>query len=520
MTLERQFFTCLPLVVLFPQFFPRKQNLCSKMMNERKEKEKVQPSLVSQSNNGLGLRVALGRLVRLIPFFVLYFARENLKLMLDGLPSDQSFKSINLVFFATSAIVIPISTGFWSRLGDKLGSRSTVLVTILLCLTLFDLVTIGVLAFSSVPQNHSMIWLVVVRFCEGLLGGAATVHSLTLAYAADVSSPNQRALMFTLLLGFSLLAAFIGQMLSALLFNLSNLLFASSCVVILSVLNITYVLSFLSLPITSNNSRERASCNFHGLKDFLKTAFSFFTVLAPGVAFERGRMTLLGVALFAHSLTMYDATLKIVSVYFPHYLNKMGWFVLFLWILEMVSLVIILPIIIYRYRSTRMSSSSPITANRTLAALLAFGTTALDLLGFIPSSDQLMFILFGILFPGIFSVGIPPLLLAIGTLYIDQPVGQDTGNGSVGFVLGGLVGLQHLGQVISLQLYYLLNQTWDHVPKETYLFTPALLGTAGALLLFSRKWDVADVSRDEWGVVHSELGDEETSALAPSRVEE
>ncbi|KAF5371713.1 hypothetical protein D9758_003420 [Tetrapyrgos nigripes] len=437
------------------------------------------------------------------------------------LPSDQSCKSINLVYLAISAIVIPISTGFWSRLGDKLGSRSTVLATILLCLALLDLVTIGVLAFSPVTQNLPMIWMVVVQFCEGLLGGTATVHSLTLAYAADVSSPNQRALMFTLLPGFSLLAAFIGQMLSTLLFNWSsNLLFASSCAVILSVLNISYVLSFLSLPITSNNSRERASYNFHGLKDFLKTAFSFFTVLAPGVAFERAGITWLGVALFAHSLTTYDAMLKIVSVYFPHYLKEMLWFMLLLTILEIVSLVIILPIVIYRYCSTRMSSPFPITASRTLAALLAFGTTALDLLGFISSSHQLMFILFGIVFPGIFSIGIPPLLFAIGTLYIGQPVGQDS-NGGFGFVLGGLIGLERLGQVIAQQLYYLLNQTGDHVPKEIYLFTPALLGTVGVLLLISRKWDgVADGSRDDWGVVHSELGDEETSALAPSRVEE
>ncbi|THU76234.1 hypothetical protein K435DRAFT_787301, partial [Dendrothele bispora CBS 962.96] len=276
-------------------------------------------------------------------------------------------------FFAVEmvhSVAIVISIGFWSRLGDHLENRSLVLRIILSGLLLWDVVTVLVVK-SSISQTSPVIRLLTEAVCDGLFGGTATVYALLHAYAVDVSLPGRRALLFTILQGCSIACEILGGLLLILFSGLLH----------------------MNRPLSSSELTVRTACE--------DGPIGFSTV---------------GLFLNIHSTDLgilVTIVILVTAVIVVH----------------AISLLVVIPVLITQCRVAQPTSTT--ASSRLLATMIAFGATVADLIAFIPSSHEIIFIVFGVFIPATIVVGLSPLLFSVGTLYFD------------------LAGLQCLGEVIS-----------------------------------------------------------------------
>ncbi|THV07367.1 hypothetical protein K435DRAFT_833693, partial [Dendrothele bispora CBS 962.96] len=474
------------------------------------------------------LSTSLKSLLRILPFLILYYARHTAKKVQNSLiywdachnfeePTHHDLVTRSSLHHPTAltsvhdckigswgrhektiqmvhTVAIVISIGFWSRLGDHLENRSLVLRIILSGLLLWDLVTVLVVK-SSIPQTSPVIWLSMEAVYDGLFGGTAAVYALLHAYAVDVSLPGQRALLFTILQGCSITCEILGRLL---LISFSGLLHINGplssestfrtavCSIILSAVSILYIF------LVSSKSTRRHSVNdtVLNLRGFLVTALSPLVTFATSA-----KMALLGLALLAYSLTSNDTDRKLIYAALELHrslstdlgiLVTIVILVTAVIVVHAISLLVVIPVLITQCRVAQPTSTT--ASSRLLATMIAFGTTVADLIAFIPSSHEIIFIVFGVFIPATIVVGLSPLLFSVGTLYFDL-AGKSK---QVGFVLGAMAGLQCLGEVISGYIFVAIGDGTGIRPRSVYLLTPALLAIVGLCLILLKIWEVPD----------------------------
>ncbi|THU97683.1 hypothetical protein K435DRAFT_796282 [Dendrothele bispora CBS 962.96] len=155
-------------------------------------------------------------------------------------------------------------------------------------------------------------------------------------------------------------------------------------------------------------------------------------------------------------------------------------------VVQAISLLVVIPVLITQCRVARPTSTT--ASSRLLATMIAFGATVADLIAFIPSSHEIIFIVFGVFIPATIVVGLSPLLFSVGTLYFDL-AGKSK---QVGFVLGAMAGLQCLGEVISGYIFVAIGDGTGIRPRSVYLLTPALLAIVGLCLILLKTWEAPD----------------------------
>ncbi|KAK7463561.1 hypothetical protein VKT23_006908 [Stygiomarasmius scandens] len=472
----------------------------------------------------------LKRLLRVLPFLILYQTRTQVKLFQNwvtyscrplqgtiyhptsaqsslqypGVPPFCKIGSLDLATVCTIVhfVAVVISVGFWGRLGDHLQSRKLVLLVILSGLILFDLTTILVVKLS-LPEPP-VIWLLFEAAYDGLFGGSAAVYALLRAFAVDFSLPNQRAILFTVLQGFSIVGNIVGGLLFSLLFN-SPLFDGDHSVsavrlavfaFIVSVINTFYVAACLPKTPPTSTDRNITSSNF------------IFTALSPFTTFaSTAKMGLLGLATLALSMTSSDSIRKLLfSLQYVHHPVIDQCLFIILFVVQIIGTFVIVPVLITHCRVTR--TTSIVASNRLLATMIGFWTTISNLLAFIPSPHGVAFILFGVYTPAFVLDGLMSLLFTIGTMYFDA-VGRSQ---EIGFLLSAMAGLQSFGGVL---FYYVSLAITRHPlsgPKSAFLLTPGLLAITTFSLFLLRGWETPD----RHVLVESP---EETSAL-PAPAEE
>ncbi|KAK7463577.1 hypothetical protein VKT23_006923 [Stygiomarasmius scandens] len=364
-----------------------------------------------------------------------------------------------------------------------------------------DLTTILVVKLS-VPEP-SVIWLLFEAAYGGLFGGSAAVYALLRAHIVDFSLPNQRAILFTVLQGFSIIGGIISDLLYTILLSLfsgdHSVLVVRLAVIafILSAISTFYVAAFLPKTAPRPTDRNVASSNF------------IFTALSPFVTFvSTAKMGLVGLATLTLSMASSDSTRKLFFYNFQYGndLAIINYFWIVLFTIKAIGMLVIIPILITRCRVTRTTSNA--ASNRLLATMIGFWATISNLLAFIPSPHGVVFILFGVYIPAFILDGLMPLLFTIGTMYFDA-VGRSQ---EIGFLLSAMAGLQNFGGVLFFYVFLAITEDPLSVPKSVFLLTPGLLAITTLSLFLLRGWETPD----RHVLVEST---EETSAL-PAPAEE
>ncbi|KAK7463562.1 hypothetical protein VKT23_006909 [Stygiomarasmius scandens] len=183
--------------------------------------------------------------------------------------------------------------------------------------------------------------------------------------------------------------------------------------------------------------------------------------------------------LLGGSATIY-ALLRAYAVDFSlpgQWLSAYIWIVLL--VVQVIGTLVTVPALTIYYHIT-----PSLRANQLLATMIGLLATVSDLLAFIPSLHERMFMLFGIFIPAFIVNNLMPLLFTIGTMYFDA-VGRSQ---EIGFLLSAMAGLQNFGGVLSYYIFLAIMEDPSTGPKSAFLLTPGLLAFTTLSLFLLRGW--------------------------------
>ncbi|KAJ7066985.1 major facilitator superfamily-domain-containing protein [Mycena amicta] len=119
---------------------------------------------------------------------------------------------LQTMFTTTMGFLSALTTGWWSRFGERHG-RTRVLTFSLLGLLLTDLIFVLASTPSTPFSSHGHKLLLLAPIIEGLLGGWSTLQSAISAYISDCTSSGSRASMFSRFSGVLFIGLGIGPIL-------------------------------------------------------------------------------------------------------------------------------------------------------------------------------------------------------------------------------------------------------------------------------------------------------------------
>ncbi|KAF9432392.1 hypothetical protein BGZ76_010858 [Entomortierella beljakovae] len=90
-----------------------------------------------------------------------------------------------------SAVMTTLSVRYWSKLGDRIGRKRA----LQLC-AFGSIVSVLLSLFVRLNKNVSLLFLILAESIEGATGSGMSYSALTHAYAADVTTPEERTVVF------------------------------------------------------------------------------------------------------------------------------------------------------------------------------------------------------------------------------------------------------------------------------------------------------------------------------------
>lgn len=433
---------------------------------------------------------------------------------------------IQAAVVTTMSALSAITTGFWSRRGDKSG-RKPILSAFLIGALLMEVVFVFVMDPDSVFGQYGEKFILVGPILEGLVGGLSTFNGVVHAYISDCTRHGSRSKIFSTVQGMVFVGLATGPPFAAILLpgtGYSNSFFYISVTLIFITLLYVNIVCPESLSPVQRESVHEAQDDEPQFKSspvqvtrslvsrFLASLLSPILMFAPRrIPSSRKRnysMPLVGLALFVYlvSTGVYSAKYLYAQHVFTWTTSGLGYYMSILWITRAFNLLVFLPIVI-SYLKPKPTSAQTGTPNaHDIAAELKFdrylaqisvGVDGLadSLVALTASRSQPIFVALSCL--SSFTSGGNPALHSLGAVCL-HACGYSA---EVGTLFGAMGVLSAIAHIISPYIYAgTYSKTVATFPEAIFVLAACLLFTA--VLLLSR------VSPDENEIagIHSRAG--------------
>ncbi|KAJ6494871.1 hypothetical protein C8R47DRAFT_1266749 [Mycena vitilis] len=395
--------------------------------------------------------------------------------------------SLNVASMITTCVLSALSTGWWSRFGDRHGRRYALMIPVLGSILLN--VAFVLIAGSSALEGLAQPLIFVGFLLNGLLGGEATfqgaVHAclprrilvLISPYFGIRSDVVSRSSIFSVLQGLFILCTVLGSWSGfGMDFMKPFLTFGVSA--ILGGLNLAFIFFFLpeSLPEEFQDARSFKPI----LQDVRSSIYSTITVFFTG-----HRLAFLGFAFFLYSLTsnveLYEL-LVILKGDLPA-----GFFMTFALLARMGTFFLLFPATLYLLKrrtplslatTTKQYFSSVISIDGSAARYFVWADFISQLLIIlVPTSSSAISILLALITP--LTIGIKPALYALSAVSFEVISGAS----QRGAVFGAISVVGMVGETLSYIMYVsTFNFFRLSSVKAGFMVTAALLALVAVFL--------------------------------------
>ncbi|KAJ7678856.1 hypothetical protein DFH06DRAFT_499300 [Mycena polygramma] len=385
--------------------------------------------------------------------------------------------SLNVASMITTCVLSALSTGWWSRFGDRHGRRYALMISVLGSI----LLNLAFVLIASSPALEGLAQpLIFVGFLlNGLLGGEATFQGAVHAYAADVSPAGSWSSIFSVLQGLFILCSVLGSWSGfGMDFIKPFLTFGVSA--ILGGINLTFIFFFLpeSLPEEFQDARSYKPI----LQDVRSSIYSTITVFSAG-----HRLAFFGLAFFLYSLTSSVELYELLTILEGNL--PAGFFMTFALLARMGTFFLLFPATLYLLKrrtplslatSTKQYFSSVISIDGSAARYFVWADFVSQLiLILVPTSSSAIFILLALITP--LTTGIKPALYALSA--VSSEVIVISGASRRGAVFGAISVVGMVGETLSYIMYVsTFNFLRPSSVKAGFMVTAALLAIVAVFL--------------------------------------
>lgn len=437
----------------------------------------------------------------------------------------------------TMSVLSAVTTGFWSRLGDKIG-RKPIFAAFFLGALFMEAFFVLVMMPDSLWGRYGEKWILAGPIIEGLVGGLSVFNGVVHAYVSDCTRHGSRSKIFSTVQGMVFVGLASGPWFSGLILpktGYSHSFFYWS--VGLISFNFFYILLVCpeSLVVEDEDSTSRSGTTPLAMEDTKSSSWNALqqkvvsltkAVLLPLFMFAPKRprgsskrswiMVFPGLALLLYlvSTGVFSAKYLYAQHVFDWTTAELGYYMSILWITRAFNLLVFLPILISYFKPKPTSTDDVPNAHDIAAELnfdrylaqISLGVDGLadSLVAITSSRSQPIFVMLSCM--SSFTSGGNPALHSLGAVCL-HACGHSSEAGSL---FGAMAVLSAVAHIISPWLYALTySKTVASYPEGIFVLAACLLFSA-VLLLSRVKPDV-----DEIAVAHSRTPGER-AAMATS----
>ncbi|EAU83084.2 hypothetical protein CC1G_11168 [Coprinopsis cinerea okayama7 len=407
----------------------------------------------------------------------------------------------------TMSVLSTITTGFWSRLGDKYG-RTPILAAFFIGALLMEAVYVLVMKEDTIFGQSPERWILAGPIIEGLVGGLSVFNGVTHAYVSDCTRHGSRSKIFSTLSGMIFVGLAMGPWFSG--YFLPKAGYSDSfffCSISLISFNFFYVLilcpeSLQRQPATTRTTGgTRTEAKAGALPTIRRLLTSFIEALllplfmfAPRRSRGTGKrsytMVFMGLALLIYltSTGVFSAKYVYATHEFKWNTAELGYYMSLLWTVRAFNLLVLLPIIIsyFKPKPTDPTSNTPnardIVAEVNFDRYLAQASVGLDgladtLVAITASRSSPVFIALSCL--SSFTSGGNPTLHSLGAIAF-HACGFSS---EVGALFGAMAVLSAIAHTISPTIYaFTYRHTVATYPEGIFALAACLLFSTVLLL--------------------------------------
>ncbi|KAF9532510.1 major facilitator superfamily domain-containing protein [Crepidotus variabilis] len=377
------------------------------------------------------------------------------------------------------SVLSAISTGFWSRLGDKHG-RKLILTTFLIGALSMEAVFVLVMKPNSFFGQHAERLILVGPILEGFVGGLSTFNGVVHAYISDCTQHGSRSKIFSTVQGIIFVGLAIGPWIGGLFFppkGYSDGFFLGSISLItITILYVAFIMPESRKPAAreaSQHNDEEISFKKSPIEVAQRVTTTFLSALLlpismfaprriPGSSRRNWNMTLCGLSLFLYlvSTGVYSAKYLYAQHVYEWTTAQLGYYMSTLWITRAINLLLFLPIILSYLKPKSTSAAGATPTSRDISAEMNFDrqlariSVAVDgladgLVAVTGSKSEPLFYTFSCL--SSFTSGGNPSLHSLGAVCLHA-----CGRGSeVGALFGAMGVLSAIAHIVSPYVYAL-----------------------------------------------------------------
>ncbi|TEB34595.1 MFS general substrate transporter [Coprinellus micaceus] len=417
---------------------------------------------------------------------------------------------IQAAVVTTMSTLSAITTGFWSRAGDRHG-RKNILIVFLVGALLMEAVFVLVMKSDTLFGRHGENLILVGPILEGLVGGLSTFNGVVHAYISDCTRHGSRSKIFSTVQGmvFVGLASgppFAGLFLPRVGYS-DSFFYTSIALIFFNIIYVAFVCPESLTPADNNGAHleddeetvskaSALSAARNLVSRFFKSLLSPILMFAPrrvpSIAGRNFSMPLVGLALFLYlvSTGVYSAKYLYAQHVFDWTTAELGYYMSILWFTRAFNLLVFLPIVIsyLKPKPTSPPGTNPnardITAEVNFDRYLAQVSVGVDgladsLVALTASRSQAMFTALSCL--SSFTSGGNPTLHSLGAICL-HACGYSS---EVGTLFGAMGVLSAVAHIISPSIYALTySRSVANFPEGIFVLAAALLFSA--VLLLSR----------------------------------
>ncbi|KAF5367507.1 hypothetical protein D9758_003767 [Tetrapyrgos nigripes] len=411
----------------------------------------------------------------------------------------------------TMSVLSAIATGPWSRWGDLHGRKPVIFLTMTGAL-IVELVFILVTRKDTFFYNHAESLIIVGPILDGILGGLSAFNGVLHAYTSDCTRHGSRATVFSSMQGVIFIGLALGPWFNGLIFSLGDFspylpFFMSSSLLVILLAYLAFICPESLPPDEARLGEEnmarlsggRSNTAFDNMKYYsslfiagLLSPISTFaprTVRTSTYTARDWNLTFVGVALFIYLISIGIYPIK--YLYGQHTYNwdtkELGFYMSLLWIARAVNLLLVVPIIVYRYKpKPRNGQPVPIEEELRFDQRFSQISFAVDgsadaLIALVPTSFQTAFVTLSCVTS--FTSGGNPTLHSLGAVCLHA-------NGftsEVGSLFGAMAVLSAIAHIISPFLFAgTYGASVGTFSKAIFVVAATLIFTSVTLLGFIR----------------------------------